>query len=193
MDKEDRQISDHTKIWYGILKQGIQDMFDAGKISQAQYNETIDMLNALLAEEDRQIYEQMIKRVMGDFRSRQYAESVVTDCLYYQGKEPPDKSPFPEISPGTWHDNARADDDTNYIYDGRGNVVCKVMTGEFFEADKALILAAPDLREQVYEDRKLIVRLSKTTHYSNLTRPIDESTEKSLEVLKAAGVNMEGL
>ena len=26
-------------------------MFDAGKISQAQYNETIDMLDALLAEQ----------------------------------------------------------------------------------------------------------------------------------------------
>ena len=45
------KLSDHTKIWYGILKQGIQDMFDAGKISQAQYNETIDMLDALLAEQ----------------------------------------------------------------------------------------------------------------------------------------------
>ena len=42
-----QKLSDHTEL----LKEAVQDMLDAGKISQAQYNETVDMLDELLAEQ----------------------------------------------------------------------------------------------------------------------------------------------
>lgn len=108
------------------------------------------------------------------------------------GFQPPEKASFPEISPTPWR--AGKDEHSCWIFDKNDRSVACVS----HEANKALMLAAPDLRKQVYEDRKVLVRCrtvlrdkSSLASNSPLYYAVAESTDKSLALLKAAGVNVE--
>ncbi len=99
--------------------------------------------------EDPEVYEKMIKRVMGkDFTSRQYATEIVDELLEYQDKRPPKDSPWPDMERG-WHKRGLPGQKETHIYNKDGTFICHV--GEGAESVLPLLLAAPDLRDLLYE------------------------------------------
>ena len=141
---------------------------------------------------DRETFDTMIDDLQKAGYEAGAAKDAAEIVLKVQGIGPPPKASFPEISPTPWR--VGKDEHSCWIFDKNDRSVACVS----HEANKALMLAAPDLRKQVYEDRKVLVRCrtvlrdkSSLASNSPLYYAVAESTDKSLALLKAAGVNVE--
>lgn len=104
------------------------------KITQEKYKEMIHTMQG---------------QASGGYWSYDFAKKLIDVVLAAQNAEVEKPSPLPEISPAPWKqnpDNRFTFLDTHDVY--LGTVALDLTTGE---ANKALILAAPDLRDDAYK------------------------------------------
>ncbi len=115
-------------------------------------------------------------------------EEEAKEVLAILSLDPPPESPFSEISPAPWRG---LDCEDRQIYDSNGVSIADVWGEDHFMSNKILFIAAPDLRECLYEARKLLIICKKGVPIGCLYSHLNESVDKSHGVLKAAGVSME--
>jgi len=141
--------------------------------------------------EDTEVYNKLVEmfQFFSPYMGRKEAETRANHVLRIQGKLPPKKSPFSKISPGKWYSSASVDADVDWIYSGDGKAVCRVSAyRKNFEANKVVIIAAPDMRKVLYKAAVMLDWCELCVPESR-TDEVNALYTKICDTLRAAGVD----
>ncbi len=116
-----------------------------------------------------------IKDLVNNCRRAEDVDAVARHVVQLAGKEPPEKSPFPEISPAPWK-SGEGDYDC-WIFDKNTLPIGCVSD----EANRVLMVAAPDMRNALYGLVREIRHKGDDCKYSRYA---------TYNVLRAVGVNL---